>query len=165
VPNKTSFLADVNLKFTVVRQETKVTSWESKARQLSSEVFSSTWEDFLGWSRLVWIGVLLSLNPLLWFSLKSCEVVSRANFVTSENFSKTWIERSRAGSTLCLGLPWKWLTLKLPLLTSLSALSWFSFKMDSSTDIFEGPHARGTALGSSKEDKVLWKSLQVFRKI
>lgn len=139
-------------------KEKAVTSRESELAEFSSEFFSATLEAF-GGSRLVWIWVLLSLalNPLVWFSLKSCEVVSRANLVTRENFSKTWIERSRAGSwTLCLGLPWNWGTLTLPLLTPLSFLSWFSFKVDS--DIFEGPHARGTALGSSKEDKVLWKS-------
>lgn len=129
------------------------------AAGVSLLIFSVALDAFWGLSTWDWLLLLLSLklNPLLWLSRKSCEVVSRANLVTRENFSSTWIER--AGSwTFCFCLPLNWVTLKLPSWTSLFELSCFPFEEDSPIYDSDGSLAIDTTLGSSKDDSVFCRS-------
>lgn len=127
---------------------------------LSFVTFSKPLDGFWGESREDWFWILISaaLKPLLWFSRNSCEVVSRANLVTRENFSRIWIGRSRAGSwTFCLCFPLYREILDLSSWESSPALL-SAFDGDSSTEMDEtGPLATEPALGSSKEDKVLYR--------
>ena len=81
----------------------------SSTTGLTLGTFSKPLDGLWGESTEDWSWILISgaLNPLLWFSRNSCEVVSRANLVTRENFSRICIGRSRAGSWnfgLCLPL-------------------------------------------------------------
>lgn len=141
---------------------TDVITWiGSCTTGLSSVTFSKPLDDVWWESREDWFCILISatLKPLLWFSRNNCEVVSRANLVTRENFSRIWIGRSRAGSwALCLCFP--------PYREIFDLSSWESspallskFDGDTSKEADETALAIEPDLGSSKEDKVLyiWK--------
>lgn len=146
----------------LIYMKKRVTSRGSEATGISSGTFSAELDEFRGWSMEDSSYLLFSIapNPLLWASPKIWEVVSRANLVTRENFSSTCIERSRAGSCgFCLGLPLYCEILNRPSRTFPLDLSWLSSKGDSPTAMdVDCPLAPETALGNSKDDKVLCRT-------
>lgn len=96
--------------------------------------------------------IALEMKPSPWASRRSWDFVSRANLVTRENFSSTWIDKCWGSLCFCLCLPFCWIYAEVLSRASLSV------RLDEdplgATDEV-GLSATETAPGSSKEERVL----------